>query len=179
MKRPRAAACPIERQTGCLGRTSQSRSKPAGSHAGSHRGEQPSGNPDQHGQRARTCPRSRPDLNGSGRPDMELRICEKVVPATCPIRWSARGHHGHSRTDRQACRSGLQQMTLVAETSLIRKRPQVQVLVPPPRSQRFVPSSTRPPTLRSVGFTSPGCARSSNRMGPFPLAGLPVAHCVA
>jgi len=29
------------------------------------------------------------------------------VPATCPIRWSVRDRHGHSRTDGQACRPGL------------------------------------------------------------------------
>ena len=39
-----------------------------GSHAGSHRGERPSGIPDGHEQRTGTRPRSRTDLNGSGRP---------------------------------------------------------------------------------------------------------------
>ena len=28
-----------------------------------------------------------------------------AMPATCPIRWSARDHHGHPRTDQQAARS--------------------------------------------------------------------------
>ena len=45
-----------------------------GSHAGSHRDEQPRGSPDSHGQRVSTRPRSRTDLNGSGRQHMELRI---------------------------------------------------------------------------------------------------------
>jgi len=47
---------------------------PLGSHARSHRGEQPSGIPDEDEQRAGTRPRSRTDLNGSGCPDIELRI---------------------------------------------------------------------------------------------------------
>ena len=46
----------------------------------------------------------------------------RVVPSTCPIGWSAKDRHGHSRTDRQACRPGWQHVALVAETSLISKR---------------------------------------------------------
>jgi ketosteroid isomerase-like protein len=42
--------------------------------------------------------------------------------ATCPIRGSVRDCHGHSRTDRRACRHGFQHVALVAETSLIKKR---------------------------------------------------------
>jgi hypothetical protein len=44
------------------------------------------------------------------------------VPVMCPIRWSVRDCHGRSRTDQQGHRSGFQQVALVAETSLIRKR---------------------------------------------------------
>jgi hypothetical protein len=46
----------------------------SGSHAGSHRDEQPRGSPDSNGQRVATRPRSRTDLNRSGRPHMELPI---------------------------------------------------------------------------------------------------------
>ena len=45
-----------------------------GSHAGSHVGGQPPGNPDEHEQRVGTRPRSRTDLNGCGCPHMELRV---------------------------------------------------------------------------------------------------------
>jgi hypothetical protein len=45
-----------------------------GSHAGSHPAERLCGFPDSHERRAGKCPRSRTDLNGSGCPDMELRI---------------------------------------------------------------------------------------------------------
>ena len=41
------------------------------------------------------------------------------MPATRPIGWSPRDRHGHSRTNQQACRPGLQQVALVVETSLI------------------------------------------------------------
>ncbi len=51
-----------------------------------------------------------------------LRCTTRYVPATCPIGGSPRDRHGHSRTDRQARRRGLQHVALVAETSLIRMR---------------------------------------------------------
>src|SRR5208337_906083 len=47
---------------------------PAGSHAGSHRGEQPSKTSDLREQRAGTPPRPRTVLNGSGCPYRYLRI---------------------------------------------------------------------------------------------------------
>jgi hypothetical protein len=49
-------------------------SSTAGSHAGSHTDERHLDSPDFHGQPTGTHPRSRTDLNGSGRPHMELRI---------------------------------------------------------------------------------------------------------
>jgi hypothetical protein len=39
-----------------------------------------------------------------------------------PHQVSSRSHRGHSRTDRQACRPGLQHVALIAEITLIRKR---------------------------------------------------------
>jgi hypothetical protein len=47
---------------------------PAGSRAGSHTDERPFGTPDLHGQPTAARPRSRTDLNGSGRPPRYLRI---------------------------------------------------------------------------------------------------------
>src|SRR5689334_11844042 len=44
-----------------------------------------------------------------------------------PIRRAVRDSHGHPRTGRQACRLGLRSATPIAETSLIRKRSEVQV----------------------------------------------------
>ena len=44
-----------------------------------------------------------------------------VMPATCPIGWPARDRHGHSRTNRPACRPGLQHVTLMAETTRHRR----------------------------------------------------------
>ncbi len=58
--RTRASRCPMS----CA----------AGSHAGSHTDERPSGTPDLHGQPTAARPRSRTDLNGSGRPHRYLRI---------------------------------------------------------------------------------------------------------
>ena len=63
------------------------RSSPAGSHAGSHRDERPSGIPDEDEQRAGTRPRSRTVLNGFGCPHMELRIRRlgvRVPPSAPP-----------------------------------------------------------------------------------------------
>src|SRR5262245_59239694 len=54
---------------------------------------------------------------------------QTVVPATCPIRWSIRSHRGHWRTDRQACRPGLQHVALIAGITLIRKPSEVQVFL--------------------------------------------------
>jgi hypothetical protein len=62
-----------------------------GSHAGSHPGERPSGIPNGHEQREGTRPRSRTDLNRSGRPHMELRIRRlgvRVPPSALDIRRS-------------------------------------------------------------------------------------------
>ena len=49
--------------------------------AGSHMDEQPSDSPDPAGRPEETSPRSRTDLNASGRPRGYLRICECVVSA--------------------------------------------------------------------------------------------------
>ena len=38
-----------------------------------------------------------------------------AVPLTCPMRWSAEGCHGHSRTTPQASRSGLANLSRVPE----------------------------------------------------------------
>jgi len=46
----------------------------AGSHAGSHADERPSGTPDLYGQPTAARPRSRTDLNGSGRPYIIFRV---------------------------------------------------------------------------------------------------------
>src|SRR5215831_21408060 len=62
-------------------------------------------------------PSTQPRLDG-----LPMTTDLTVVPATCPIRWSTKGHHGHSRTGRQACQTALQHVALVAETSLIGMR---------------------------------------------------------
>jgi hypothetical protein len=56
-----------------------------GSHAGSHTDEQPRDAPNPCGQPGETNPRSRTDLNGSGRPHWNLRICECVVTAVLGV----------------------------------------------------------------------------------------------
>jgi hypothetical protein len=71
--------------------------------------------------------------------DLPRTTDQRVMPATCPTGWSLRDHHGHSRTDQQACRPGFQQVAPVAGTSLIRKRSVVQVHAGPPSSKRVYP----------------------------------------
>jgi hypothetical protein len=78
---------------------------------------------------------SRPGLQLWTTPDTpDLATDQMAVPATCPIGWLPRDRHGRSRTDQQARRLGLQRAALTAETTLIRKRSQVQVLVRPRRN---------------------------------------------
>jgi hypothetical protein len=81
-----------------------------------------------------------------------VTVPAQVVPAACPIRRPVRDHHGHSRTDRQARRPGFQQVTLVAETSLIRKRSVVQVHARATARCAVAPrpATARTPPLRSV-----------------------------
>jgi hypothetical protein len=64
-----------------------------------------------------------------------------VVPAACPIGWSLRDRHGYSRTDRRTCRPGLQHVTLIAETSLIRKRQPSKIRPKQPKRQLTVRST--------------------------------------
>jgi len=39
---------------------------------------------------------------------------QKTVPLACPIRWTAEGHQGHSRTAPQASRPGLTHVSQAA-----------------------------------------------------------------
>jgi hypothetical protein len=40
--------------------------------------------------------------------DLPMPTDKRVVPDTCPIRWSVRDRHGHPRTDWQTCRPASQ-----------------------------------------------------------------------
>jgi hypothetical protein len=118
-----------------------------GATLGAIRTNNPWNAPDPAGQPGATSPRSRTDLNGSGRPHMELRIW--VVPATCPIGRPVRDCHGHSRTDQQTCRPAFQHVVLMAETSLITKRSVVQVHAGPPSN---TPAHTNSRVIRRASL---------------------------
>jgi acyl-CoA synthetase (AMP-forming)/AMP-acid ligase II len=75
------------------------------------------------GSRTRTRPIPRRRSPRTASPGPPIRCCStssparppRVMPPTCPMGRSVRDCHGHSRTDRQACRPGPQHVAALAE----------------------------------------------------------------
>ena len=55
-------------------------------------------------------------VSGTNSPNHNAASGAANVPAACPMRWTAKGCHGHSRTTPQAPRPGLTHCQVLEET---------------------------------------------------------------